>query len=356
MEEESGMLDENYMVIAKPVTGLTTLTGFVGVEPSFSEGEIAALEQHPSVVQVGRFVTANFNLRGSFALGGMGISTEMFLESVPSQFLDVEVPRGVWDADLDSEEIPIIIPRRYLNIYNFGYASTKGLPKVSEGLTSKFPLRLRLEGNGKTASYKARIVGYTDRLNTILAPETFLRQANEKFAKEADKPSTRLVVKTDLDRGGSSFLEFLDERGYVIEGDAENARLKTLVHGVLWVVIGIGGIVSLLAFFLLLISVQLLIEKNKDKFINLSSLGYSVRQIATPYLMLVVGANGLVWLIAVAVVSIAYPCLFDFISAISPELELASMLPLWGIAAGFAAVFSLLHRWVIVSLLRGICK
>ena len=42
MEEESGMLDENYMVIAKPVTGLTTLTGFVGVEPSFSEGEIAA--------------------------------------------------------------------------------------------------------------------------------------------------------------------------------------------------------------------------------------------------------------------------------------------------------------------------
>jgi hypothetical protein len=357
MNKEHGLLNESYMVISKPVSNLTTLSNFLGLQPTFTEREIKRLEEHPSVAQVGRFNAATFGLRGSFRLADIGISTDLFFESVPTEFLDVTFDNpNVWDADLNSTTVPIIISRRYLNLYNYVYAQTKGLPQISEGLTSKFPLAISISGKGMSAHYKAKIVGYTDRLNTILVPEKFLQQANEKYGTTTKKLPSRLILETKAGKGDSTLLDYLKKNGYKVEGDSETLRLQALVHGILWVVIGIGGIVSLLAFFLLMISIQLLIEKNKEKFVNLFSLGYSIRKISAPYLLLVGCIDALVWGFAAGVVSLVYPFLFDFISVISPDLQLASLFPLWGFAIGIAVVFILLHRWMILRQVRSICR
>lgn len=357
MHKERGLINESYVVITKPVGNVSSIVSLLGVRPTFSKKEIAALKAHPSVSQLGQFDAANFELRGSFMIGDFNVSTDMFLESVPTQFIDVpfDAPTD-WEADLNSEVIPLIISRRYLNLYNYVYASTKGLPQISEGITSTFPLNVRLRGNGLEKTYRAKVLGFTDRFNTILVPKRFLDQANEVYGKEVQPQPSRLVLETKAGRGDGALLDYFKKKGYRIEGDDETLRLQTLVNGVLWVVIGIGGIVSVLAFFLLLISIQLLIEKNKDKFVNLYSLGYTIRQIALPYLLLVAGVDTLVWLIAVLSVSIIYPPLFQFISVISPDLQLVSLLPLWCFALAFALVFILLHRWVILNQLRGICK
>lgn len=357
MHKERGLINESYVVITKPVGNVSSIVSLLGVRPTFSKKEIAELKAHPSVSQLGQFDAANFELRGSFMIGDFNVSTDMFLESVPTQFIDVafDAPTD-WEADLNSEVIPLIISRRYLNLYNYVYASTKGLPQISEGITSTFPLNVRLRGNGLEKTYRAKVLGFTDRFNTILVPKRFLDQANEVYGKEVQPQPSRLVLETKAGRGDGALLDYFKKKGYRIEGDDETLRLQTLVNGVLWVVIGIGGIVSVLAFFLLLISIQLLIEKNKDKFVNLYSLGYTIRQIALPYLLLVAGVDTLVWLIAVLSVSIIYPPLFQFISVISPDLQLVSLLPLWCFALAFALVFILLHRWVILNQLRGICK
>lgn len=357
MHKERGLINESYVVITKPVGNVSSIVSLLGVRPTFSKKEIAELKDHPSVSQLGQFDAANFELRGSFMIGDFNVSTDMFLESVPTPFIDVpfDAPAD-WEADLNSEVIPLIISRRYLNLYNYVYASTKGLPQISEGITSTFPLNVRLRGNGLERTYRAKVLGFTDRFNTILVPKRFLDQANEVYGKEVQPQPSRLVLETKAGRGDGALLDYFKKKGYRIEGDDETLRLQTLVNGVLWVVIGIGGIVSVLAFFLLLISIQLLIEKNKDKFVNLYSLGYTIRQIALPYLLLVAGVDTLVWLIAVLSVSIIYPPLFQFISVISPDLQLVSLLPLWCFALAFALVFILLHRWVILNQLRGICK
>lgn len=357
MHKERGLINESYVVITKPVGNVSSIVSLLGVRPTFSKKEIAELKDHPSVSQLGQFDAANFELRGSFMIGDFNVSTDMFLESVPTQFIDVafDAPTD-WEADLNSEVIPLIISRRYLNLYNYVYASTKGLPQISEGITSTFPLNVRLRGNGLEKTYRAKVLGFTDRFNTILVPKRFLDQANEVYGKEVQPQPSRLVLETKAGRGDGALLDYFKKKGYRIEGDDETLRLQTLVNGVLWVVIGIGGVVSVLAFFLLLISIQLLIEKNKDKFVNLYSLGYTIRQIALPYLLLVAGVDALVWLIAVLSVSIIYPPLFQFISVISPDLQLVSLLPLWCFALAFALVFILLHRWVILNQLRGICK
>ena len=357
IHKEQGLIGKSYVVITKPVGNISSIVSLLGVRPTFSSKEIADLEQHPSVSQLGQFDAANFELRGSFMIGDFNVSTDMFLESVPTPFIDVtfESPKD-WEADLNSEVIPLIISRRYLNLYNYVYASTKGLPQISEAITSKFPLSIRLRGNGMQRTYRAKVLGFTDRFNTILVPKKFLDQANEIYGNEVRQQPSRLVLETKTGRGDGALLDYFKKMGYSIEGDDETLRLQTLVSGVLWVVIGIGGIVSVLAFFLLLISIQLLIEKNKDKFVNLFSLGYTVRQIALPYTLLVVGVDTLVWFMAALSVSIIYPPLFQFIQVISPNLQLVSLYPLWGVAMGFALIFMLIHRWVIVNQLRGICK
>lgn len=357
MEKESGLLSEEYVVVTKPISGLSTLKSLLGIKPVFSGEEIEKMRQHPAVSDIGLFSTANFQIRGSFSLGELNISTDLFMESVPDKFIDVKFSdESVWQADIDTDCIPVIIPRKYLNIYNYGYASTKGLPQLGEGLTSAFPISMTLAGNGQTRRYQARIVGYTDRLNTILVPETFLEQANAAFASKEPEPPSRLIVATTSKGRNTSFIDYLEQNGYSIEGDLESLRLQAVVHGILWVVIGIGSVVSVLAFVLLLISIQLLIEKNKDKFINLHSLGYSVSQIAAPYSLLIAAVDVAVWLVSACVVSLVYPELFAFISAISPDVQLASLLPLWIVAAVLALLFVVLHRIVIVRQIRRVCR
>lgn len=357
MEKESGLLSEGYVVVTKPISGLSTLKSLLGIKPVFNGEEIEKMRQHPAVSDIGLFSTANFQIRGSFSLGELNISTDLFMESVPDKFIDVKFSdESVWQADIDTDCIPVIIPRKYLNIYNYGYASTKGLPQLGEGLTSAFPISMTLAGNGQTRRYQARIVGYTDRLNTILVPETFLEQANAAFASKEPEPPSRLIVATTSKGRNTSFIDYLEQNGYSIEGDLESLRLQAVVHGILWVVIGIGSVVSVLAFVLLLISIQLLIEKNKDKFINLHSLGYSVSQIAAPYSLLIAAVDVAVWLVSACVVSLVYPELFAFISAISPDVQLASLLPLWIVAAVLALLFVVLHRIVIVRQIRRVCR
>lgn len=357
MQKESGLLSEGHIVVTKPINGLSSISSLVGVKPVFRGNEIEELRKHPNVSDIGIFSSAKFRIRGSFSLGDLGISTDLFMESVPDRFIDVRFDNPEeWDAGVDGNFVPVIIPRKYLGIYNYGYAATKGLPQLAEGLTSAFPIVLDVRGNGFRQSYNARIVGYTDRLNTILVPERFLNEANAKFANggSAEAPS-RLILTISAEGGSNTFLDYLAKKGYQIEGDTENLKLQTLVNGILWVTIGIGGMVSALAFSLLIISIRLLIEKNREKFIVLYSLGYPIGLIARPYFMLTAITDAFVWFIAATLVSIAYPPLFAFISVISPNLQTASLLPLWVAATVSAAIFVIIHRLIIIRAVRQVC-
>lgn len=56
--------------------------------------------------------------------------------------------------------MPIILPRNYLNLYNFGFASTRGLPQVSEDLVRGITLDLDLSGRGQFRNLKGRVVAF----------------------------------------------------------------------------------------------------------------------------------------------------------------------------------------------------
>ena len=87
--------------------------------------------------------------------GMANFSTEMFFESVPDKFIDVKSNKWVYTQG--DSRIPIILPRNYLDLYNFGFAQSKNLPKLSESLLGMLTLRISITGNGRTDVYDACI-------------------------------------------------------------------------------------------------------------------------------------------------------------------------------------------------------
>ena len=125
-EGPDSFAEGDYLVLSKRVGTLQA----IGIGNSdFTPEELEELRSQPFVREVGVFTPADYRVKGSVSAGGVGFSTYLFFESVPDGFLDVET--DAWRFAEGDREIPIVIPRNYLNLYNFGFARSQGLASIS---------------------------------------------------------------------------------------------------------------------------------------------------------------------------------------------------------------------------------
>lgn len=355
------LLSGGYVVVSKPVTSVTTIGNLLGMRPSFSEDEIEELENLSAVSSVGAFVSSEFKVKAALSIGQVNIRTDIFLEAVPDEFIknDFNEVGGVqrkWSASPHSDTIPIIIPRNYYNLYNFGFATSHGLPQISDDMLGVFPIKLYIRGKGGVVEYDAVVCGLTNKLNTILVPMDFMQQANALFAPDVTPSPSRLILATDASQTQDSLFDFLRDNEYVIEGDSSHVRLQAFIHNLLLVVIAIGFVFSLLAFFLLVISILLLIEKNKEKIANLYSIGYSVGQVSVVYKFMVVVVDFVVWCFAAILTAVVYPQFSNLMQNASPDFRPASLLPLFLVATGLFLLFAFMHAVIVDMRIRKQCS
>lgn len=291
-QSDDSFVTRDYMIISKPVTTFNTL-GLSRSEASFSKRDIERIESQPWVRKVGQFTAADFSVSASVSFEGRGgMSTHLFLESVPDDFLDV-VPEG-WGWTEDTEKVPVIISRDYLTLYNFGFAPTHGLPQLSESVMGAVPLMLTLSGNGRRDYVPARIVGFSSRFNTIAVPQAFMDHANALYGTgEAEAPS-RLIVEMS-EPGSPEARKFIERRGYEVAGDkADNSKAAYFLRLVTGIVVGVGIVITLLALFILTLSITLLLQRNRENLHNLMQLGYMPGRVSRPYTLLVAAVNAAV--------------------------------------------------------------
>lgn len=286
----------DYLILSKRVSALNTLTG---MSAEFTPEEVADISSQPWARKTGEFASADFNVYASMELGGRGMSTYLFFESVPDEFFDVK-PKG-WTFSEDDPVIPIIISKDYLTLYNFGFAAGRGLPQLSEDLIKKVPLTIRLSGNGRAGIFKARIVGFSSRLNTIAVPETFMEWANSIYAESQSENPSRIIVEV-TDPGNPVITEYMDNHGYEIAGDKmDSGKMTFFMNIATGVVIAVGAIISLLAFFILILSINLLMQKNGRTIHDLLLLGYSPVEVSRHYFILTGTINFLVLILSAAI-------------------------------------------------------
>lgn len=277
-----------FLIVSKPVSTLGSLLGGKG---TFSAREIQGFRDQPFTRQVGTFTSSLYDVSASIGMLGTGmqVGTEMFFESVPDDYIDVNAQ--AWTYEEGSRTISIILPRNYLNLYNFGFAQSRNLPKLSEGVLSMIRLEIRLSGGGHVEVYDGRIVGFSNRLNTILVPEAFMNWANHYYAPGKKAEPSRLIVEVN-NPADEEIVKYIQARGYEVEGNTLDAgKTVWFLQILVGIVLFIGIVITFLSFYILILSIFLLLQKNTKKMQTLLLIGYSPVQVALPYQVLAVGLN-----------------------------------------------------------------
>lgn len=295
-----GLISKRNIVISKPVTMGSTLTGN---KPGFSDADIADIKNQKWCGGVEAFRAADFGVWAGVALGGRTMQTALFFESVPDRLLDINT--DTWNFDPSSPTIPIVLPKDYLTLYNFGFASTGRMPMVSESMLGKIPLTVTLSGNGRRQSLPARIVGFSSWLNTVAVPERFMEWAHTEFGSGITEAPSRLIIEISdpSDPDVDSYLTENDyEKAGADDGLGRASYFLTLLTGIISTV---GAIITILALGILILSLYLLVQKNRSTISGLLLLGYSPGQIARCYIRIVLCVNTAVLLGACACLLVA---------------------------------------------------
>ncbi|MFO7790223.1 MAG: FtsX-like permease family protein [Bacteroidales bacterium] len=328
-----------HLIISKDISGLSTTGQLLGnkEKPSFSQEEIEALKDQDFITELAPFTPSSFQARVytvNDELGGF--YSDIFFESVPSRYIDLEDQEWNWSPA--EKYIPVILPKTYLNLYNFGFASAQNLPQISEEAAGMIPFRVVVKGNGKQGEFLARIVGFSDRLNTILVPASFLEYANPKFGTK-EPPVSRLILLTP-DPSDTELLEYIKSKGYDYNKEQlKSGKARLLLNTATVVVVVTGLLISLLALGMFILSSQLLLQKNKTNIHFLLALGYSHRQIVQPFIKLNALTSGLVFILSLLPFFLVSKAYSDALGTILSEDPLPD---LWILAGGFIllAMFS----------------
>lgn len=312
------------MVMAKHVSTVRTLTGKA---PTFTQKEIADVRHQPFVSDVGTFTPSLFSVVATLGSQKLGVefSTEMFFEAVPDAFMDVDTSRWHWKEG--DEEVPIVLPRNYLNLYNFGFASSQGLPALSESLVSMVKIRFILRGSAGRKELTGRVVAFSKKLNTILVPQAFMDEMNTTLSPERKPEPSRLIV-TVSNPADERIAEYLSNHSYETEADdAEAARTAHLLRIIISIVLVVGLIISALAFYVLLLSIFLLLQKNTEKIDTLLLIGYSPQAVARPYHLLTISLNTLVLILSIIIVLLLRGYYLPLFGQLYPSYSAASLSP-----------------------------
>lgn len=295
-DDDDSVINTDYLVLNKKVTSASTL-GDRG-STRFSEADIADLKAQPWVRRIGEFSSSDFRVYASVSHGGRGMETAMFFESVPDSFLDL--PPAEWRFEQGQSVVPVMIPKDYLALYNFGFAGSAGLPQLSEQLISGIPLKLymRSEDGTRTLQMEGRIAGFSNRLNTVLVPDGFMRYANSLLGDSGKTAPSRLIVDVSSP-GDVAISEYLSTHGWEVAGDKSGSSAAYMLKLVVGIVMAIGAVITLLSLFVLMLSVSLLMEKNRQVIHRLLMLGAPLRKVGAPYSAMILSACMAAWILSV---------------------------------------------------------
>lgn len=331
---------KNFFTINKKIEG-GALVNLGKKDDTFSPDELNNIKQLDGVKRIGGFVRNKFPLTlyiwpsGKVGLGAAA-KTDLFFESIPDEFLDF-VPKE-WNWEEDATIVPIMVPKFYLDLWNFGLAPSRiEYPTLSTEAATGMPIQIFIGDNRETI-LGGRFVAFSKRINSVLVPASFLDWANQKFGQpdsgdfyflwkngsidgppksksdllnlQSDKafpswevsplgnPGERVPIETiasiapkDVqpsriileitENPSNELLQFIESQGYELNREfPEQDIIKKGVNGLFIGTLGVGGMLSLLSIATFATSFRLVIARSAESTRNLLLLGFSPREIS----------------------------------------------------------------------------
>ncbi|MCP4312222.1 MAG: hypothetical protein GY790_13230 [Bacteroidetes bacterium] len=353
LSENRDLLDPEYIVVNKKVNIGQTF-GFSGT--GFSQEEIEELSRQPFADKISPFISNAFPLQAFTESDKIpNFYTELFFEAIPDEYIDIKSEEWKWDPAEGT--IPIIIPQDFLNLYNFGFAQSQGLPQVPKGVVSLVNFRIRLKGeHGNYQDLPGHIVGFSNRIHSILVPYDFLTWANDTYGY-FEKTAPSRIILVSKDPTDPTIIRYIEDKGYdTIREKLKGSRLNIILKFIISFLVIIAGIIIVLAFLVFLLSLQLMISRSSQKIKRLHKLGFHYREISRPYILLL-----LILMLAVTTISLLTTGLIaSQMAAKASQWNLAISSSLHGIIFGTSlALITLISISNVIAIListKKLCK
>ena len=262
----------DFISISKSITNQN-----MGMDNNFTPEDLRKLEAQPDIKAISPLISNKYQVTAN-AGNMLPFKTDMFLESMNADFLDTLPPNFKWQPG--QETVPLIFSSDFLELYNV-FAPAQGLPQISPQTITSVNIFLDCAGPKGRHTFKANVVALSDRVNSILVPESFMNWSNEYFTGDSTPPSpSRVYIKTP-DANNPPFISFLDREGYHLNKETiKFGRLKSTLQNVVSALGVFGVFVIIMALMLFSFYVQLMIAKSKENLRLLITLGYSPKWLA----------------------------------------------------------------------------
>jgi hypothetical protein len=276
----SETLKVNTLILQKKVTYSTTLQI---AKSDFSQQDIQLLKELPAVSVIEPVVNNQFRVWLETNDRMLPIfKTDVFLQAVANEFLDVQTPEWKWEKG--DKKVPIIMPRDFLVMMNT-FLSASGMPQISDELATQVNFKIRISNGQEQEWYDSKIVGFTNEVAALLVPKSFMTHANSKFGHSENQKITQLMVATKKGQFGE-IEQYMNENG--LEAKKSHVlinRLKSVVNTLLFIVLSISFIALVNAMFVLIQYLQLLLSRNEYSIKVLLRIGHHIPQLVRHFVI-----------------------------------------------------------------------
>lgn len=243
----------------------------MGKDNRFTAADIEELNKQPFLDGAAPLKSNSFKV-----LAGAGsmipFSTDIFVEAIDQNFIDTVPASFQWRPG--QETVPVIFASDFLEMYNV-FAPSWDLPQLSEQTAMAINVFLRCHGHNGERVFKAQIVAFSDRINSVLVPESFLNQMNKELDNDSSIHASRAFLKT-ANANNPDLLSFLEKKKYHVNKDKTKfGKTKQVLQAIFSGLAAFGVLVIVLAMVLFSFYLQLMIARSKQNLELLLMLGYS---------------------------------------------------------------------------------
>jgi hypothetical protein len=187
-------------------------------------------------------------------------------------------------------------------------------------------------------------------------PEAFMTWANKKYSSPEKTKSTRLIMKVN-NPTDPELTSYLSAHNYETdESKLDASKTNYFLKVIVGIVMGVGVLICVLSFYILMLSIYLLVEKNTSKLENLLLIGYSPSKVCFPYQALTVGMNILVLILSFSIMLMIRHLYLGMFESFFPDMIPPSVIPSIIMGVALLIIVSLLNVIAIRNKVTGIIK
>lgn len=329
--KKTSVLGSDILLVQRKISNFSTLKI---VNPNFSTNEINSLKATDGIAAVHPVINNSFAV--SFETDDQLVPylrSDIFLQSVPNEFLEIE--KSHWNWSTNNQSVPIALPRDFVLMLNT-FMLAQNMPQLSDEIIKDVKFKFTI-GEGKDKEwFNAKIEGFTNEFNAILIPESFMKYCNGKHGDLNKLKTNQIIIKGESGAFGK-LSSAIENKGLEAKSNQMVlARLKSILEKTVLITIIISLITLVLSGLIMVQFLQLLLSRSVYEIKTLYLLGYNrnlIRGIYFKYFIFLFGISGIASLILFIFIR---PFVENFIIWSGFPLEIAfSLVPYFTVIVAF---------------------